>query len=69
MMLKTELMRTNFKRFTQKINGFLDFVHYFNSEQLLVFEKLDLVLSHGCGVTVELGVMYIHIIMIDCFNG
>jgi hypothetical protein len=58
-MMKTEFMRTNLEGFALKINGFLDFVHYFYSEQLLVFEKLDLVLSHGCGITVELGVIYV----------
>jgi hypothetical protein len=53
MMLKTVLMRISLKGFTLRIIGFLDFVHYFYSEQLFMCEKLDLVLSRGCGVTVE----------------
>jgi len=52
MMLKTELMRICLKGFTLEINGFLDFVGNFYFEELFMFEKLDLVLSHGCGVTV-----------------
>jgi len=30
-----------------------------------VFEKLDLVLSHGCGVTVSEGVIDLHFIRIN----
>jgi hypothetical protein len=34
-------------------------------EELFVFEKLDLVLSHVCGVTVSEGVIDLHIIRIN----
>ena len=64
-MLKTELMRIYLKGFTLEIDGFLDFVRNFYSEELFMFEKLDLVLSHGCRVTVSEGVIYLHIIRIN----
>jgi len=65
MMLKTELMRIYLKEFTLEINWFLDFVRNFYLEELFMFEKLDLVLSHGCGVTVAEGMIDLHIIRIN----
>jgi len=65
MMMKMALMRTYLKGFTLEINGFLDFVCNFYSEEVFVFEKLDLVLSHGCGVTVSEGVIDLHFIRIN----
>jgi len=65
MMLKMELMRIYLKGFTLKINGFLDFVCNCYSEELFIFEKLDLVLSHDCGVTVSEGVIDLHIIRVN----
>lgn len=65
MMLKTELMRIYLKGFTLEINGFLDFVCNFCLEELFMFEKLDLVLSHGCGVTFSEGVTDLHNIRIN----
>jgi hypothetical protein len=65
MMLKMELMRIYLKGFTLEINGFLDFVHNFCLEELVMFEKLDLVLSHGCEVTVSKGVTDLHNIRIN----
>jgi len=62
MMLKTELMRIYLKEFTLEINWFLC---NFYLEELFMFEKLDLVLSHGCGVTVAEGVIDLHVIRIN----
>jgi hypothetical protein len=65
MVMKTELMRIYLKGFTLEINGFLDFVCNFYSEEVFVFEKLDLVLSRGCGVTVSEGVIDLHFFRIN----
>jgi len=64
-MLKTELLRIYLKGFTLEINGFLDFVCNFYLGELFMFEKLDLVLSHGCGVTVAESVIDLRVIRIN----
>jgi hypothetical protein len=53
------------KGITLEMNGFLDFVCNFYLEELFMFEKLDLVLSNGCGVTVAESVVELRAIRIN----